>query len=93
MLIAQDLIWFTLDADYAGLNLVYLPRLTLDCQGGWDLRFFENSDLFELSSFSPKIFLKLLSSARPFFHPAFFFQLRKHISDAMYECHVMYDFV
>ena len=29
--------------------------------------FFENFDLFELPFFSPKVFLKLLSGARPFF--------------------------
>ena len=53
------------------------------------MKFFENFDLFGLPSFSPKIFLKLLSDARTF-HSAFLFQIRKHISDAM--CHAMYDY-
>ena len=36
-------------------------------------KFFENSDLFELPFFSPKVFLKLLSGARPFFTLHFYF--------------------
>ena len=99
MLIAQDFIWFvyllrlTLDCQFGCVLTLSCMLTWLDlhlwCQGDWDSRFFENSDLFEFPSFSPKVFLKLLSSARPFFHSAFFFQIRKHISDAM--CHAMYD--
>ena len=39
--------------------------LHLWCQTYWD--FFENSDLFEFTFFLPKVFLKLLSSARTSF--------------------------
>ena len=35
--------------------------------------------------------MKLSSGAKSFFHSAFLFQIRKHISDAMHECYVMYD--
>ena len=47
----------------------YLPDWTYnsDAKLGWYLRFFESYDLFELPSFFLKVFLKLLSSARPFF--------------------------
>ena len=53
---------------------------------------YDNSDLFELLSFSPKVFLKLLSRCEILFHSAFLFQIKKHIFDAVCECYVMYDF-
>ena len=49
---------------------------------------FENSDFLKLPSFSSKVFLKLLLSARPFFtlHSCF---RQENMSHAM--CYVMYD--
>ena len=77
MLIAQDLIWLFVWAHTSDASLVEIwssLKILID----WNL-----------SSFSPKVFLKLLSSVRPFFILHFIFQIGKHGSDAV--CRVIYD--
>ena len=58
-----------------------------DTKLGWDLKLFKNFDLFELPSFFPKVFLKLLLGARPFLLCLPISD--KHTFDAM--CRAMYD--
>ena len=63
-------------------------------QLSWDLGFFENSDLFELPSFSPKVFLKLLSGARPFFtlHSCFR-QENIYLMQGAMQCMVVHEWI
>ena len=85
------------------VTLLTLPRIStwldlqLWCQAkgfkiqlSWDLGFFENSDLFEISFFlfPQRSFWSFYQVHDPF-HSASLFQTRKHISDAM--CYAMYD--
>ena len=96
--------WFTSNADRTGLNLgssrmLIIQDLILGISVWtypWLPRwlgfiFFENSNLFELSFFFPKVFLKLLLGVKPSFHSTFLFQA--NVFDAICECYAMYDFV
>ena len=45
-----------------------------------------------ITFFLPEGFSKALIRCETFFYSTFLFQIRKHISDGMCECYVMYDF-
>ena len=76
MLIAQDLI------------LLCLSGLIVDCQFGWDLKFFENFDSSAFTFFLPEGLSEAFIKCETPLHSAFLFQIWKHISDAI--CHAIY---
>ena len=77
MLIAQDLL------------LLHLSGLTVDCQFGWDLEFFEDFGSMEFIFFLSEGLFEAFIRCETLLHSAFIFQIGKHITDAV--CRAMYD--
>ena len=66
--------------------------LQLWCHVVGILKLFENSNLFELPSFSSKVFLKLLSSVRPFFTlHSYFRQENIYLMQCAMQCMIVHE--
>ena len=90
MLIAPDLIVSARMLIAQDLLLLRLSGLIVDCQFGWDLKFFEDFDSMEFILFLPEGLSEAFIRCGTLLHSAFISQIEKHVSDAV--CRVMYDY-